>query len=302
MSLCEPDLMLLRRYRESGDAEAFSEIMRRYAGAVFATCQRILRDPGSAEDAAQETFFRLMRRPQKVSSSVGGWLHRAATRLAMDIRRSDVARRRREIAYEPPGAPEPSTWAELAPYLDEALGDLPDAQRELLVRHFLRGEAQADLAAECGASPATMSRRIKAALSDLRTRLAQRGVSISPAILLTLLTHNGIMGAPPALKLALGKMALYCSARAAAHPTGFGHALLATLRAVPSGLHRARWAFASAGVCAIVALAGALGVQQVQVPPMPPQHQDVRGIEPRPASALILPAGGSEVVSSQRQG
>jgi len=287
MSLCEPDLALLRRYSESGDAEAFSEIMRRYAGAVFATCHRILRDPGSAEDAAQETFYRLMRRPQKVSSSVGGWLHRAATRLAMDIRRSDVARRRREIGYQPAPASEPSTWAELAPHLDEALGDLPDDQRELLVRHFLRGEAQAELATECGASPATMSRRIKAALGELRAQLAHRGITVSPAILLTLLEHNGTSGAPPALKIALAKMALYCSARSAGSGTGVVHAVIAAIHAVPSALCRARWACASAAFCAVVGLAIAVMLPRIQIEPAPSRQED-------PAKATVVSVSAAE--------
>ena len=98
MVISEPDLVLLTRFRETKDAEAFREIVRRYAAAVYATCHRILHDPGRAEDAAQETFYRLMTRPQRVSASLGGWLHRAATRLgaghsAAVIRRGVVVRR-----------------------------------------------------------------------------------------------------------------------------------------------------------------------------------------------------------------
>ena len=189
--MAETDLALLQRYRDTGDGDAFGEIVRRYAGAVFATCNRILHDPPSAEDAAQETFFRLMTRPQRVSASVGGWLHRAATRLALDIRRSDIARRRREANHETFEPLEASTWAELAPKLDEALAALPEQQRDLLVRHFLRGEAQADLAMELGTSPATMSRRIKSAIELLREDLQRRGVSMSPAVLFLVLGQNG---------------------------------------------------------------------------------------------------------------
>src|SRR5947209_2559787 len=112
MAVSDPDLVLLQRYRETGDADAFTEIVQRYAGPVFAACQRVLHDPSVAEDAAQETFYRLMTRPHRVSSSLGGWLHRAATRLALDIRRSDNSRRRREAAYELPEPAEASTWAD----------------------------------------------------------------------------------------------------------------------------------------------------------------------------------------------
>src|SRR5882672_11386469 len=156
-TITDPDLILLARFRESGDAAAFGEIVRRYAAAVFATCHRILHDPGSAEDATQETFFRLMTKPHRVSSSVGGWLHRAATRLALDIQRSDTSRRRREATYEATQVLDASSWADVVPQLDSAIAALSDEPRELLVRHFLRGESQADLASEQGTSPATLS-------------------------------------------------------------------------------------------------------------------------------------------------
>ena len=82
--MAQTDLELLDRFRARGDAEAFSEIVRRYASTVFAAGQRILGDSGRAEDVAQETFFRLLRRPEMVQQSLGGWLHRSATRLAVD--------------------------------------------------------------------------------------------------------------------------------------------------------------------------------------------------------------------------
>src|SRR5947209_992622 len=100
MMQAETDLSLLKRFAEQGDEQAFSEIVRRYAGMVFSVCRRILGDPASAEDAAQETFFRLMKRPHLVTQSLGGWLHRSATRLAVDARRSETSRRNREITYD----------------------------------------------------------------------------------------------------------------------------------------------------------------------------------------------------------
>lgn len=267
MASVETDLILLQRFKESGDAAAFSEIVRRYAGAVFATCHRILRDPSSAEDAAQETFFRLMTRPQRVSTSLGGWLHRAATRLALDIRRSDVSRRRREVAYEVPVPVEASSWAEVAPKLDEALAALPEEQRELLVRHFLNGEAQAHLAAEEQTSAATMCRRIKAAVDALRQELVNRGVSVSPAVLLVLLNQGGVSHAPTALTLALGKMSLFCSARSTGMVAGFKPLSSVRLaRHLPGMLWGARWAIAALLFSLAIALLIGLAIHHSRVP------------------------------------
>ena len=91
----QPEADLLRRFAD-GDEAAFTEIVDRYAGLVFCVCNRVLGDRGRAEDVAQETFFRLVKCPDRVSHSLGGWLHRAATRLAVDTLRSERARHRRE--------------------------------------------------------------------------------------------------------------------------------------------------------------------------------------------------------------
>ena len=57
-----------------------------------------------------------------------------------------------------------SSWAEVVPQLDEAMACLPEDLRDLLVRHFLRGESQSELAAELNTSAATLSRRMKTAV------------------------------------------------------------------------------------------------------------------------------------------
>src|SRR5678815_1449258 len=130
----ETDMSLLHRFADKGDEDAFSEIVRRYAGVVFCACHRVLRDRGWAEDVAQETFFRLVKCPDRVSHSLGGWLHRAATRLAVDTLRSEQARHRREQTYEAPpkddneglGNGVGSQWEEISPAIDEALDELDD--------------------------------------------------------------------------------------------------------------------------------------------------------------------------------
>lgn len=265
MLTVEPDLVLLQRFKETRDPEAFREIVRRYTGAVFATCHRILRDTGSAEDAAQETFFRLMTRPQRVTASLGGWLHRAATRLALDIRRSDGSRRRREIAYGIPEKSEAMDWADIAPKLDEALASLPEEQRGLLVRHFLRGQPQAELAVELRTSPATLSRKMKAAVESLRQEMGTRGLSLAPGLLFTFLSQCASPSAPAALKMAMGKMSLFCTARHGLRPvriTDFSPRSF--IRNFPRNMYAIRWALAGAAFSLMVAMLLATSYRQMQ--------------------------------------
>ena len=219
----EHDLALLERFARDNDAEAFAEIVRRYAGVVYATSYRVLHDRGRAEDVSQEVFFRLLRRPQSVSQSLGGWLHQCATRLSVDDLRSETARRRREAARHVEGEAEQpggaaTAWQDISPHVDEALAELPAESRELLVSHFLRGKSQSTIAIETRTSPATISRRMRDAVAALRAELRRRGVNVAPAALVFLCRLNAPLeaAAPAALVAELGKMALVGAPPAAA--------------------------------------------------------------------------------------
>jgi RNA polymerase sigma-70 factor (ECF subfamily) len=216
----EHDLALLERFARDGDAEAFAEIVRRYAGVVYAASYRVLHDRGRAEDVSQEVFFRLLRRPQSVSQSLGGWLHQCATRLSVDELRSESARRRREAAprtAEAERGPAATAWQDISAHVDEALAELPPESRELLVSHFLRGKSQSVIAIETRTSPATISRRMRDAVTALRAELRRRGVTVAPAVLICLCRANApLEAAPAALVAELGKMALVGTPAAAA--------------------------------------------------------------------------------------
>src|SRR5256885_6005389 len=205
MRYVENDLVLLRRFTDKGDQEAFGEIVRRYAGMVFSVCRRILGDRARAEEVSQETFFRLMTHPQSVTQSLGGWLHRAATRLAVDERRSETSRRRREwdVAHDGHETDrEPARearWSEISPYIDEALAKVPERSRLLLIKHFLEGRQQQELAREANVSAATISRRIKSAADELRRELRRVGVDVMPCALLPLWGKQAIEVAPQTL-------------------------------------------------------------------------------------------------------
>jgi RNA polymerase sigma-70 factor, ECF subfamily len=188
--------------------------VRRYAGVVYATSYRVVQDRGRAEDVAQEVFFKLLRRPQAVSQSLGGWLHQCATRLALDEVRSETARRKREAnrRIETNEADlQATTWQELSPHVDDALATLPEESRELLVSHFLQGKSQNVIAIETRTSPATVSRRMRDAVTALRAELKRRGIVVAPALLVGLCRMNARAQAgtiSSTLMTELGKMAI----------------------------------------------------------------------------------------------
>lgn len=216
MDANQTDMVLLDQFRVMRDEQAFAEIVRRYAGVVYTTSLRLLGDAARAEEVSQETFFRLMQKPQSVTRSVGGWLHRVATQLAIDVIRADSSRRQREQDYSRENPQQVSRWEQLSPMIDEALSELPDEHRDLLVRHFLQGVAQAKLADEAQTSAATMSRRIKTAIDMLRKQLKRKGV-LAAAAMVSAFFHNGsAAAAPPELMAQLGKIAMISGTKATA--------------------------------------------------------------------------------------
>lgn len=176
------DLEAVRAFAASRDSRAFEVLIDRYQRMVLATCLRVLGDRGHAEDATQETFLKLARHASEITSNAGAWLHRCATRTAIDARRSLRVRRDAErVAASEALASHPTerTWREIEPLVDAALERLRDEDRDVLVSRFLLGRAQASMADEAGVNAGTMSRRIDRALKRLYSELDKGGVEIA---------------------------------------------------------------------------------------------------------------------------
>src|SRR5437762_2300966 len=137
LKLKDSDKALVRRFARQNDGEAFSQLMDRYADMVYTTAWRILQDKALAADAVQETFFQLAQNAEKVTGCLGGWLHRVATRRAVDLIRQNVSRRNREQSYALDADGRTNAWSDVEPAVDEALEELPENLRQVLLLHFL---------------------------------------------------------------------------------------------------------------------------------------------------------------------
>ncbi|UCG56615.1 MAG: sigma-70 family RNA polymerase sigma factor [Phycisphaerales bacterium] len=206
--MAETESVLLERFAATGDAAAFSEIVRRHAGLVYCACLRVLADRDKAADATQDTFLQLMRKAGEITGSIPSWLHRVAIRKAIDLIRSDSSRRRSERRYADVKQHEARSWQDLEPHVDEALDSLDEQTKDLLIQYFFEGRSMVDLAAERGLSHPTISRRIEAGVSRLRDQLRRRGVVVAAAGVGALLSENAAQGAPAAVVQELGKMSL----------------------------------------------------------------------------------------------
>lgn len=178
------DIALLQRWNEFKDPDAFTEIVNRYAGLVYGACFRVLRNQSDAEDVAQECFMKIAEAPTKVDTSLGGWLYTAATRRAISLLRSERRRSAREQAYADatPQTKEPM-WDDVQLLIDDAIANLPDELRMVIVEHYLLGRTLADLGEEMGVSRQAMHRRLKEGLVRVRAKLREKGVPVTSVLL-----------------------------------------------------------------------------------------------------------------------
>lgn len=206
--MAENEIVLLKQFVKHADVEAFSEIVRLHAGMVYGVSLRMLKDESRAADVVQETFLRLLHDADRITDSLAGWLHRIATHKAIDAVRRDRRRRKREAVYAAGKLRETHEWQRISGYVDEAMEELDEDTRELLIKHFLEGRRQTDIAADENVSQATVSRRIESGVSELGKKLNNRGILVVTGALGTLLAQNAVEAAPAVVVQELGKIAL----------------------------------------------------------------------------------------------
>ena len=193
MSLSNPqtdaeDAELLRAVAR-GDESAFARVYDRYSPILLGLMLRILRSRAEAEDVLQEVFLQVWQRAHSFDPARGRaftWLVTLARSRAIDRLRSVGSRERaaRASAEDEPPESEPSEWAdaaavraERAEAVREALAELPEEQRQVLLLAYLEGMSQSEIAAAKNQPLGTVKTRTRSALrklgDSLRVRLGQ---------------------------------------------------------------------------------------------------------------------------------
>ena len=188
--MAENENTALQRFAEYGDSEAFNQLVQQHSGLVYGTCMRILGDETLAADATQETFFQLLKNAGQVTGSLSCWLYKVATGKSVDIIRRDSRRRQKESQYADIKIQQVEKWEDLSPYVDEAVNELDEESRHIIVKHFFENKPMVAIAEELGVSQPTISRRVESALSLLRDKLHAKGIIVTASIINLFLLQN----------------------------------------------------------------------------------------------------------------
>ena len=220
-----PDHDLLDRFLARNDDAAFLAVLHRHGPMVYRVCRRALRREQDAEDAFQATFLVLARKARSIRkrTSLAGWLHGTAHRVALKLR--DSARRRKDREERTAGSSavesDEAGWAEVRAILDDELQRLPDRLRDPLVLCYLEGRTQDEVAEHLGWSKSTVRRRLESGRAVLGRRLTGRGVTLAAALAGPLLSDCSASAAvSPTLtaQIAEGAVQVVAGTQAAAFP------------------------------------------------------------------------------------
>jgi len=179
----------------SGDAQAFEKVVELYQHRVYGICLRMLANPQDAQDAAQDTFIKVYRNITsfKQQAQLSTWIYRIAVNTC-----TDVLRRRRvtasfdamveegfDVASDAPDGDGALDTAFVQEHLAEAIAQLPEEQRTVIVLRDVQGLSYEEVAGAVEANLNTVKSRISRGRKALRKILCSGGELFTPACVKT---------------------------------------------------------------------------------------------------------------------
>jgi RNA polymerase sigma-70 factor (ECF subfamily) len=174
------------RSRVAREDEMLEAMVREHSRLVYRIAYAVLRRHHEAEDAAQETFMRVLRYSSKLRAVEDSktWLARIAWRVAVD--RLKQHGRKREIPLEDPeraladvassDAPADETLhgAQLGTLLEKLIVALPEKLRQPMILSTIQEMSPREVAATLGINEAAVRSRVFRARQILKEKLAQQ--------------------------------------------------------------------------------------------------------------------------------
>lgn len=186
-----PDAALLTA-TANGDMRALEMLFNRYQSTVYQTALGITRDPSTAEEVLQDTFFRLYRHAARLDGTLplAPWLYRVTINLCYNRLKSlrawtdsfhELAER---LFTSNTASPERTAERnELQAIVQSALAELDHKHRAALVLYYLHDYSIQEIAEITGVPEGTVKSRLFHARKLLRQRLERRGGAFDMLVL-----------------------------------------------------------------------------------------------------------------------
>lgn len=167
---------MVRRSRK-GDEIAFGLLVERYQRSAYAVALSVTGRHEDAEDAAQESFLVALDRLEECRSPerFGGWLMTIVRNRSKNLIRRESLRETEQVPHAArSGAPTPdrvAEAAELRSLLEQALAELPEVQRQIVLLHDLEGWKHREIADRLDLPSGTVRSHLHFARKALRRSL-----------------------------------------------------------------------------------------------------------------------------------
>lgn len=191
--MLEPDDLTLVKRCRAGDRAAFRSLVERYQKRVYSQAYGMVKDKEEAMDIAQDAFVKVYKYLDhfKGDSSFYTWLYRVVANLCTDRLRRKRSQASESVEFDEDVAVDETNTAgilssrlgtnphqalmraELARKLEEALAQVPEKHREILLLRELEGMSYEDLSRVLKIPKGTVMSRLFHARSKVQKLLSE---------------------------------------------------------------------------------------------------------------------------------
>lgn len=169
-------VMYLAMLETEADQRRFTRLYEAYEKTVYIVALRALENPVRAEDAAQQTWFQLLRRWERVSAlpweETEGYVVTAAKNCALDLLRRESRTVPFPEDWDPPARePQEDEYG----YLVSLIRSLPEGYRRILELKLVEEQTNREIAGRLGINESTVASRVMRGRTMLKERLEEEG-------------------------------------------------------------------------------------------------------------------------------
>ena len=178
---CDVETALLKRVGEHGDSVAFSRLFEMLAPLINGHLRRGGMAPADAENLLQDVFLMVWRKAAMFDAklaSARSWIFTLVRNRRIDLGRAAQREQRLVAEYARSDAGAESYEVDLLAQafgarIGAMLSELPIEQRDVLMKCYVEGKSQREIAIECGLPIGTVKSRARLAFERVRAAFGE---------------------------------------------------------------------------------------------------------------------------------